>query len=187
MSSGTSNSVPPPRDADRSIVRLIVQRSVIELFATYNVVVAPVPDLRSASGPVARPADHLVGMAPTIATNRRGALTISASPEMVARTGQTAANMRAQLDWMRELTNQLAGRIRNKFARYGLVLQVGLPVALLSTATVRDLVIHRADLVLLFRSLHDQILCTLSGGFVDTGLTLQGNAVVAEEGETILF
>ncbi len=127
-------------------------------------------------------------MAPVTGVNRRGAVTMSASPEILARTGQpSSANTRAQLDCMRELTNQLAGRMKNKFARYGLILQVGMPVALSSTATERNLVLHRADLVLLFRALHDQILCTLSGGFDDTGLTIQGNAVVAEEGETILF
>jgi hypothetical protein len=187
VSGSASNSVPPPRDVDRAIVRLIVQRSVIELFAAYNVTVAPVPTLEGASSPVGRPVDHLVGMASLHGGKRRGLVTMSTSPAMLVRTGQIADDMRAQLDWMRELTNQLAGRIKNKFARYGFVLDGGMPAAVSSTARDRNLAIHRADLVLLFRTLRDQVLCTLSGGFDDTGLALQGEPVVADEGEMILF
>jgi hypothetical protein len=184
--SGTaSNSPPPPRGADRTIVSLIVQRSTIELFAAYNVAVAPVLIV----GPIVRPTDHLVGMVQVTASDRRGRLTMSTSPVTLSRTRsrQTSPDLHAQLDWMRELTNQLAGRVKSRFARYGLPLQTGLPTALSSSAMARNSVPHGADLVLLFHTLRDQILCTLSGGFDGTGLALQSEAAVADEGQVIIF
>jgi hypothetical protein len=186
VSGDASNSPPPLRGTDRTIVSLIVQRSTIELFAAYNVAVAPVP-IVDPSRPISRPADHLVGMVQVSGADRRGLLTISTSPKTLVRTRQTSADVRAQLDWMRELTNQLAGRVKSKFARYRLALNVGLPTALSGSAMDRNHVINRADLVLLFHALRDQILCTMSGGFDDTGLTLQTEPAVADEGDVILF
>jgi hypothetical protein len=187
VSRNASNSPPPLRGADRTIVSLIVQRSTIELFAAYNVAVAPVPIAVPASPPIVRPTDHLVGMVQVTGSDRRGRLTMSTSPVTLARTRQTGPDIRAQLDWMRELTNQFAGRVKSKFARYGLPLQAGLPTALSSSAMARNQMIDGADLVLLFDALRDQILCTLSGGFDDTGLSLQSEAAVADEGQVILF
>jgi hypothetical protein len=187
VSGNASNSPPPPRGADRTIVSLIVQRSTIELFGAYNVAVAPVPIASADLRPDLRPTDHLVGMVQVTGTDRRGLLTMSTSPVTLARTRQLGPDIRAQLDWMRELTNQLAGRIKSKFARYRLPLQMGLPTALSSSAMDRNHLIHPTDLVLLFHTLRDQIVCTLSGGFDDTGLTLLSEPAVADEGEVILF
>jgi hypothetical protein len=181
-----SASSRPPKGPERSIVSLVLQRSIIELFAAYNVAVAPVsPGAGAARG--SRPADHLVGMVQVNSGNRRGLLTLSTSPRTLSMTRQTEPDMPAQLDWIRELTNQFAGRVKAKFARYNLLLQVGLPTALSSSAMDRNHVVEQADLVLVFHTLRDQILCTLSGGFDDTGLLPRGDPTVAGEGDVILF
>jgi hypothetical protein len=77
--------------------------------------------------------------------------------------------------------------VKAKFSRYGLTLQSGLPMALSSSAMDRNHVIQRSDLVLVFTTLKDQILATLSGGFDDGGLALKGDKSTANEGEVILF
>jgi hypothetical protein len=180
----------PPNGREGSILALIVQRSTIELFAAYGVAVAPVRSIPvSAERPFARPPEHLVGMVEVAAPDRRGVLTISTSPATLARMRPIASDPRAQLDWMRELTNQLAGRIKSKFARYQLVLQMSLPSALSSSAMDRNqfMRVRAADLVFVFHTLRDEILLTLSGGFDGTGLSLQSDAPVADEGDVILF
>jgi hypothetical protein len=182
--SGSGSNRPPPGAA---IVALILQRSILELFAAYGVVVAPVPPEDAASHPKVRPLDHLVGMVQITGPSRRGMLTMSTSPATLTRTRQGGNDMLGQLDWMRELTNQFAGRVKAKFSRYGLTLQSGLPMALSSSAMDRNHVIQRTDLVLVFTTLKDQILATLSGGFDDGGLALKGDKSVANEGEVILF
>jgi hypothetical protein len=181
---GTNSNRPPPGSA---IVSLILQRSVIELFAAYGVSVAPVRTEDHASHPNFRPLDHLVGMVQVTSPARRGTLTLSTSPATLTRTRQGGTDVLSQLDWMRELTNQFGGRVKAKFTRYGLTLYTGLPMALSGSAMDRHQVIQRGDLVLVFTTLKDQILATLSGGFDDTGLVLRGDISVANEGEVILF
>ncbi len=134
-----------------------------------------------------RPADHLVGMVQITSSDRRGLLTMSTSPATLSRARPGNADMIAQLDWMRELTNQFAGRVKAKFVRYNRIIHTGLPMALSSSAMDRNHVIQKADLVLVFATLRDQILATLSGGFDDTGLVLQGEKSVVGEGDVILF
>ena len=183
--SGSGSNRPPPASA---IVSLILQRSIIELFAAYGVAVAPARPEDPASHPKVRPLDHLVGMVQvTAAPSRRGMLTMSTSPATLTRTRHGGNDMLGQLDWMRELTNQFAGRAKAKFSRYGLTLQTGLPMALSSSAMDRNHMIQRTDLILVFTTLKDQIIATLSGGFDDGGLALKGDKSVANEGEVILF
>jgi hypothetical protein len=182
--SGSSSNRPP---AGSAIVSLILQRSIIELFSAYGVVVAPARPEDPASHPKVRPLDHLVGMLQITGPGRRGMLTMSTSPATLTRTRQGGNDMLGQLDWMRELTNQFAGRVKAKFSRYGLTLQSGLPMALSSSAMDRNHVIQRTDLVLVFTTLKDQVFATLSGGFDDGGLALKGDKSVANEGEVILF
>jgi hypothetical protein len=168
-------------------VSLILQRSIIELFSAYGVVVAPARPDDPSSHPKVRPLDHLVGMVQVTSPARRGMLTMSTSPATLTRTRHGGTDMLSQLDWMREMTNQFAGRVKAKFTRYGLTLQTGLPMALSSSAMDRNHVIQGSDLVLVFTTLKDQILATLSGGFDDGGLALKGDKSVAGEGEVILF
>jgi hypothetical protein len=167
-------------------VALILQRSTIELLAAYDVAVAPVP-LEGPLRPATRPVDHLVGMVQVSDSRRRGTLTLSTSPLTLARTRQVATDLREQLDWMRELTNQFASRAKSKFARYNLPLQVGLPSALSSSAMDRSQVMQQAEIVLVFHALRDEVLCTLSGGFDDSGLALLSDPSSVAAGETILF
>jgi hypothetical protein len=181
----------PARGRETAIARLIVQRSTIELFDAYSVAVAPVPAEAAGGRPVARPNDHVVGMMQVAAPPRRGVLSLSTSPATLVRTRPTASDSRLQLDWMRELTNQLAGRVKSKFARYQLSLQVSLPTALSSAMLDRNQAgvspPNSGDLVFVFHALRDVVLVTLTGGFDDTGLVLLANATVADEGDVILF
>src|SRR5579859_4621677 len=169
----------------KTIVSLILQRSCIELFAAYGVAVAPVPSLPGRSPE--RPSDHVVGMVQVTAPNRRGLISISAAPATLLRMRPAALDMRSQLDWIRELANQVSGRVKNKFARYKLGLQLGLPTALSSSATNRNHVPKENDLSFVFHTLREKILLTMTGGFDDTGLVLQADSLPVKEGEILLF
>jgi hypothetical protein len=169
----------------RSIVSLIAQRSCIELFAAYGVAVAPVPQLPGR--PVERPGDHLVGMVQVSAPNRRGIIQISASPATLVRMKPGTKDTRSQLDWMRELANQVSGRIKNKLTRYQLCIQVGLPTATTSTSTNGNQIMKDTDLLFVFHTLREKVLLGITGGFDDTGLVLQADAPPVTEGEILLF
>jgi hypothetical protein len=175
---------------ETAIARLLVQRSTIELFDAYAVAIAPMPVEAAGGRPFVRPNDHLMGTVQVVAPGRRGVLTFSTSPAILVRTRPAVSDPHGQLDWMRELTNQLAGRIKSKFARYQLSLQMSLPSALSSTMLERNQVVSPArgtDLAFVFHAIRDVVLVTLTGGFDDTGLALMTDAPVADEGDVILF
>jgi hypothetical protein len=175
-------AVPTPTPA-RAVVALIVQRSTIELFAAYGVAVAPT--CVSSMQPVKKRPDHIVGTVLVSGPGRRGVLAISTSSATLMRMKPTAGDAPSVQDWMRELTNQLAGRIKNRFGRYKLVMQVSLPTAL--SSTVMDDLGNKSGLVYVFHTTKDEVRVTLTGGFEGASLVLQGEGAGAEEGDVILF
>jgi hypothetical protein len=182
-------SIPAPPSQQlgsvRALVALIIQRSTIELFAAYGVPIAPV-DLSRRVLP-ARPVDHLAGAVHVAAQGRRGVLTLASSHATLKRVKPTLDDPLSFQDWMREMTNQLAGRIKNKFARYQFSLQVGLPTALKSAVIDQDPDQKGPALLFVFHSLRDDVFVSLTGGFEDAGLTLKGEVPVPSEGDVILF
>src|SRR5258705_8161219 len=90
-------------------------------------------------------------------------------------------------DWMREVTNQLAGRIKNRFSRYRLVVQVGLPSATTVGFGEAAPEAQRDALVYVFRTLKDDVRVTLSGGFDGAKLALPGGPNPPQGGDTISF
>jgi hypothetical protein len=169
----------------RALVSLIIQRSAIELFAAYGVAVAPV-DL-SRRKDLLRPADHLAGAVHMAAQGRRGVLTLSSSNATLKRVKPSLDDPLSFQDWMREMTNQLAGRIKNKFARYQFNIQVGLPTALKSGVIDQSPEAKAPGLVYVFHTLRDDVFVTLTGGFEEAVLVLKGEVPVPEEGDVILF
>ena len=89
-------------------------------------------------------------------------------------------------DWLRELTNQLAGRIKNRFGRYRVPIHVGLPSATKGVGEPKH-DNQQSALVYLFRTLKDDVYVMLSGGFESATFDLQGGPNPAEEGDIILF
>ncbi len=180
----TRSSTFPGTGAHRSIVAVIVQRSTVDLFAAHGVTVAPVG--LPAGRPWTRPADHLVGIIQVTAPKRRGILTISTSGALLTKMKPSVVDRAAQEDWVREVVNQLGGRIRNKLARYKLHLQLSLPTSL-KGAAADNKITGGAALEFLFHTLRDEIHVTLTGGFDDVGLVVQGDLGMADEGDVVLF
>jgi hypothetical protein len=173
-------SIAPTSSHSRAFMDLILQRSTIELFESYGVAVAP-----TNSSEADRKPPDLIGSVQLSGSAIRGVLTLAASSATVTRTLQRTSEAQGLQDWVRELTNQLAGRIRNRFARYQLAIQVSLP-------TTKDPRSEppkgkHTELVYVFRTLKDDVVVKLSGDIDEASLVFSSNAAVAEEGEIILF
>jgi hypothetical protein len=172
----------------RDQIVLIVQRSTIELFEAYGVAVAPAGPALAL--PLDLPSNHLVGRVGISVATRRGRITLSTSEATLARTRRNADESSA-LDWLRELTNQLGGRIANRFARYKLPMSTGLPTTFQDKVSKEDA--EREDkgvptLFLAFRVLRDTVHVTLTGRFESDELSLQPEPLaVTNEGDIILF
>lgn len=174
----------------RAILVLIVQRCTIELFGAHGVAVAPA-GLPARQSPD-RPPSHVVGVVDVSVRARRARITLSTSDATLARTSPGAADPSARLEWLRELTNQLAGRIANRFARHRVPMKVGLPTT--SKSGDRKAAAGAYDptdpcLSLTFHALRDTVQVTLSSGaFEDDELSTQPEPLASSnEGDIILF
>jgi hypothetical protein len=168
--------------ASRPTIDLLVQRSAYEVFAALGVSVAPTP---CGSGERRATADDLVGVIPLTLKGCRASLSLCLSPRTLEGAA-TGLGRSTTHDCLRELVNQLAGRIKNRLARYQVPLDVGLPTVFTRTAlgaASRDL----QNLVYVFRSLTEDVQVELSRQFAALELRYGGTLDIAEEGDVILF
>jgi hypothetical protein len=165
------------------MIDLMIQRSAVELFASLGVAIAPTP---ATVGAGRFQADDLVGIVQLSLNGLRGSLSICVSPATAARAKGhvTSGSMR---DWLRELANQLAGRIKNRLARYQASVEVSLPSVLVRSALDRAQDQNGPNIVYVFRTVKDDVQVVLSGDIGNTDLRFSGTANIAEEGDIILF
>jgi hypothetical protein len=91
----------------------------------------------------------------------------------------------AMNDALRELTNQLIGRIKNRLMHFQVTLRVGLP-----SATKKQLLKQRSSTPAMcyrFRTLRGEIVVTLEGSVHTEPLNYSGKVQVAKEGDFIVF
>jgi hypothetical protein len=162
---------------------LVVQRSAVELFASIGVAIAPMPAIVTAPR---FGAEDLVGIVQLSVNGAKGSLALAASPTTLAKAKGYTTTSSIQ-DWLRELANQLAGRIKNRLARYQVTVEVSLPSALARSAFDRGFELRGNTTVYVFRTIRDDVQVVLSGDVGNTDLRFSGIEGVAEEGELILF
>jgi hypothetical protein len=163
---------------------LVIQRSAVELFASIGVAIAPMPAV------VAAPrlgADDFVGIVQIAVNGARGSLAVAASPGTLAKAKGATPQSNVQ-DWLRELANQLAGRIKNRLARYQVTVDVSLPSVLARSAFDRTFQAKSGSTtVYSFRTIKDDVQVVVTGEVGNTDLRFSGAEGVVEEGELILF
>jgi hypothetical protein len=90
-------------------------------------------------------------------------------------------------DLMRELTNQLSGRIKNRLLNFALMLTIGVPTVLSGQALERQRPRRESEVVYLFRTLRGEIVVTLDLLIDPDALNYSGTNRVAKEGDFIAF
>ncbi|HXK19707.1 MAG TPA: hypothetical protein VNG33_17975 [Polyangiaceae bacterium] len=90
-------------------------------------------------------------------------------------------------DLMRELTNQLAGRVKNRLLNFTLMLNIGVPTVLSGPALERQRPRRDTEVVYLFRTLRGEIVVTLDLTIDPSALNYSNTNRVAKEGDFIAF
>ena len=90
-------------------------------------------------------------------------------------------------DLLRELTNQLAGRVKNRLLNFALMLSIGVPSVLSGQALERQRPRRDTEVVYLFRTLRGEIVVTLDIHIDPGALDYSGTSRVAKEGDFIAF
>lgn len=118
----------------------------------------------------------------------QGSLSLSwADPVFSLFTPPVPESSLSARDLMRELTNQLAGRVKNRLLNFALMLTIGVPTVLSGQALERQRPRRDTEIVYLFRTLRGEIVVTLDLSVDPTALDYSGQNRVAKEGEFIAF
>jgi hypothetical protein len=122
------------------------------------------------------------------AAKANGSLTLSwADPVFSLFTPPVPASSLGARDLLRELTNQLAGRVKNRLLNFTLMLNIGVPTVLSGQALERQRPRRDSDVVYTFRTLRGEIVVTLDLVIDGDALNYSNTNRVAKEGEFIAF
>jgi len=179
-----------PRAAAGSggVVDTLVQGALVELFETYGVPLDPMPRASLRDAVTFHDVTASIGFVREVRepANRAGRLTISMPSGVFELANDDEIRAARRDDWMRELVNQLMGRIKNRLLQFGATLQIGLPDNI-SPDSQEKPAASSTLLVYTGSTPQGEILITLDGMPDESELSYVGREAVALEGELLLF
>lgn len=181
--------VAPPSSSSSTVARGaidgLVQGSLVELFQAYSVALAP--QARTVRDPLPKPSEICAVISFTLGPQKRaGKLTLSLSTAVVNLMKVELGGTR-QVDWARELCNQLMGRIKNRMLQFNVRLTAGLPAAIDNKLLEDQQRAVPPARVYVGRTLRGDVIATFDGLPHESELVYVGPTHVASEGEAIFF
>jgi len=170
----------------RPLLDALVQSTTVELFQSRGIAVAPI------SASVGNPHQPIyfsaAGVVTVTAPKGTGSLTLSwADPVFSLFSPPVMSTSMAARDLLRELTNQLSGRVKNRLLNFRLLLTIGVPSVLSGQALERQRLRRETEVVYLFRTLRGELVVTLDLDVDPSTLDFSGTQKVAKEGDFIPF
>ena len=170
----------------RPLIDALVQSSTVELFQSRGIAVAPLPS--SVGNPHQGSYFGLAGIVTLSSPKASGSLSLSwADPVFSLFTPPIPASSLGARDLLRELTNQLAGRVKNRLLNFALMLNIGVPTVLSGQALERQRARRETEVVYMFRTLRGEIVVTLDLSIDGDALSYSSTSRVAKEGDFIAF
>ena len=156
----------------------------MELFHALGVAVAPIARSWTASSP--REHFDVVGTCTFSDPKANGTLVLSMDENVYLLFPEPALTSHARQDMLKELTNQLIGRIKNRLLQFQLTLRTGLP------SVVRKQMLDRQFAstpfaAYVFRTLRGEVVMTVHGLIDEAALNYASRVEVAKEGDFIEF
>lgn len=175
----------PTGSAPRQILDVILQSCTVELFHALGVAAAPVARSWTASAP--REHFELVGTATFVEKKANGTLLLSLDDGVYALFTQPAPNAPIKHDFLRELTNQLIGRIKNRLLQFRLTLRTGLPSVMRKQTLDQQFKTSTPFAAYVFRTIRGEIVMTVHGIIDEAALDYANRIEVPQEGEFLEF
>ena len=161
------------------------QAVAVELFQQFEVAIAPLP--ASSELPRSFRVTEVSAMATFRSPALTGWLSLSVPAELFAQLASGAEFAHQKHDFVRELTNQLTGRLKSRMLQFQIVLEATLPALVASELLLEK---ARASTTLrwhTFRLLRGEVIATLDGSFDGSSIKYSGESGHGREGEVILF
>jgi hypothetical protein len=168
----------------RGAIDALVQGALVELFQAYGVAMAPLP--RSALHRAPNGAELCAAISFSYPRSRAPGRLVLVVPTAVLGLLREVQLHGTQEDWLKELANQLLGRIKNRLLQFSVSLTIGLPTTHEAAEVKVD---SSSPLVRIYlgRTLKGHVVATLEGLPPESELVYVGPSAAASEGETILF
>lgn len=168
----------------RTTLDTIIQGAAVDLFHSLEIAAAPV------SPSTARSLRELPDLAAFVNFSSKagsGVLCLGCPLSVVQLAERTSSSLPKE-DWIRELMNQLMGRVKKRFLQFGVDLQVSLP----SPASKQFMAQHgsedsRYSRIYLFRTIRGAIVVIWDAPVDDSQLAYCGTVQLRDEGDIILF
>jgi hypothetical protein len=167
------------------VLDVIVQSCVVDLFHSSGIAVAPLRRSQPTMGPVVHP--QLSAMIGFRGKRFTGVLTAGVPDGVFAAIPRNPERPFADTDWIREVANQLVGRIKGRLIPLGTTLQADLP------SLVHDELFERLRAqspffaVYRFRALRGEVVVTLLGDIDPSIFVYAGPLPTVVEGDIIIF
>jgi hypothetical protein len=169
----------------RGTADALVQGALVDLFAAYGVAAAPQPRLVPQRVNVLPELSASVGFARQNASGQAGRLTLSLPPPVVEHMRPEATGS-LKVDWVRELANQLMGRLKNRLLPFSVRLLVSVSTSADRAQLERQLITPGVR-AYSARMLRGEVLVTVEGLPEDSELSYVSPTTQRGEGDAILF
>ena len=189
-----SGMIPPgpgSNSVQRGVMDTIVQGALVDLFQSCGVAVAPQPrgraNVAELSIPEVSAAIGFTLVQSGSATPSPGRLTLSLPEPLFAIMKSDSTRRPQHFDWVRELTNQLAARIKHRLLPFCTSMQPLLPSMLTRDALESMRARFPSMRLYLGRTLRGDVLVTLDGNIDDSRLNYTGPVDIGSAGDVIVF
>jgi hypothetical protein len=180
----------PPSNGGNSgsgfrLLETTFQAIAVELFQHYQIAIAPMP--ASSTVPEGMRTTEISATANFRSPSFTGWLSLSVPAGLFAQFPHGSEYPHRKHDFVRELTNQLTGRLKSRMLQFEITLETMLPALI-----ARDLLIEKASGSKTlrwhtFRLLRGDIVATLDGKFDGRRAKYTGQTGHGREGDVILF
>lgn len=169
---------------NRSILDTILQSSAVELFHANGIAVAPIA--RTTAAPKLCPECH-PGLIGFVGRGFSGTLLILVPNEVFLLLKQDGPRPFRAADWVRELTNQLLGRLKARLRPYQVTFRMGIPSSPRREEYERMWSRGESPAVYRFRTVREDVVVIVNGSIDVSALVYAGNVKVPTEGDILLF
>jgi len=169
----------------RSIVDTIIQGAAVDLLHSLEIAAAPLPPLLP-SGPPQIP--ELAAYVQFDGLGCQGLLCLAMPRPVLEATAAGTGGAPHTEDWLRELTNQLMGRIKKRFLHFSVTLRATLPAPVNDQFWARYAEASQGlNKAYPFRTLRGSVIVLLAGKIDHSKLVYCGDVSTRDEGDIILF
>ena len=163
----------------------LIQSTTVELFQFYGIAVAPL------AVPLPLPSkldQHVGGFGAFAGADFNGTLCLLVPKDVFFLTKIEGLRHCSTLDWAKELTNQLLGRLKNRLVHYQVFVNGGGVPSAIDGKSLQLRVAESNPVVnTVFRTIRGDIFVTICGSIDYSKLRYSGANLTASEGEIILF